>query len=79
MAPAESRSRSKVNRAPRHAGAETRWATTAVHLPKVTLQLLKRVAFHRSEAHGGRMSVSKVITDLVEANREDLEAEAKEY
>lgn len=54
---------------------EREWTTTAVHFPKATLQLLKRVAFHRAETHGGRISVSKIVSDLVEANRAKLEKE----
>ena len=58
------------------AGSKPEWATTAIHLPKATLQLLKIVAFHRSQVHGGRMSVSRLLTDLVEAHRKELEQEA---
>lgn len=60
-------------RAPR-----SEWATTAIHLPKRTLTLLRRVAFHRAETRGGRMSVSRLLTDLVEAHRADLELEIEE-
>ena len=55
--------------------SKTEWATTAVHLPKKTLSLLKRVAFRRSMVHGGRMSVSRLVTDLVESRRMELEEE----
>ena len=59
------------------AGSKPEWATTAIHLPKATLHLLRIVAFHRSQVHGGRMSVSRLLTELVEAHREELEQEAK--
>jgi hypothetical protein len=47
--------------------------TTAIHIPKETWSLLRRVAFRRAEAEGGRASVSKVLTDLVEQNRRAFE------
>jgi hypothetical protein len=50
-------------------------ATSAMHLPKATLQLLRRVAVARAGRQGGRPSVSAVIVDLVEQNRTGLEAE----
>ena len=59
------------------ASSKPEWATTAVHLPKKTLQLLKLVAFHRSQVHGGRMSVSRLVADLAEAHRKELEEEIK--
>ena len=49
--------------------------TTAIHVPKATLALLRRVAVERANLHGGRPSVSAVIADLVERNRADLERE----
>lgn len=50
--------------------------TTAIHVPKATLTLLRRVALARVEKAGkGRASVSSVIADLVETNRADLEKE----
>lgn len=48
--------------------------TTAIHLQRPTWQLLRDVAFHRAK-NGGRVSVSKLINDLVEANRGKLEKE----
>ena len=68
---------SKKKKSDSEAGSKPEWATTAVHLPKKTLQLLKFVAFHRSQVHGGRMSVSRLLTDLVEAYRKELEQEIK--
>ena len=50
-------------------------ATSAVNLPKGTWALLRRVAFRRAELYGGRISVSKVISGLVDAHREGLEKE----
>jgi hypothetical protein len=50
--------------------------TTAVHIPKATLSLLRRVAVARADKHGGRPSVSGVLVDLVERARTELEREA---
>jgi hypothetical protein len=52
--------------------------TTAIHIPKETWSLLRRVAFKRAEAGGGRASVSKVLTDLVAQHRADFEKELKQ-
>ena len=49
------------------------WSTTAIHLPKNTLKLLKLAAFHRAQKHGGRMSVSKLVTEIIESHRKELE------
>jgi hypothetical protein len=49
--------------------------TTAVHLPTLTWNLLRAVAFSRAQRTGGRASVSKLITDLVEERRPLLERE----
>ena len=49
--------------------------TTAIHIPKTTWSLLRRVAFRRAEAEGGRASVSKVLAELVEQNRRAFEKE----
>lgn len=46
-----------------------------MHLPRQTWELLRSVAFHRAQSSGGRASVSKVITDLVEERRKKLEEE----
>lgn len=51
--------------------------TTAVHLPRRTLALLRRVATERANRDGGRASVSAVIVGLVEAQREELERETQ--
>ena len=53
------------------------YVTTAIHVPKDTLALLRRVAVERANIHGGRPSVSAVLTDLVQASWLDLEAEAE--
>jgi len=54
-------------------GKET--VTTAIHLPKRTLALLRRVAVERANQRGGRPSVSALITDLVEELRPTLQSE----
>jgi hypothetical protein len=51
--------------------------TTAIHIPRATWELLRRVAFYRAEKCGGRSSVSSLITSLVESHREDMEKEVK--
>jgi hypothetical protein len=51
--------------------------TTAVHLPKETWVLLRAVAFHRAQDTGGRASVSKLVAELVEQRRRELEREIK--
>jgi hypothetical protein len=49
--------------------------TTAIHIPKATWKLLRAVAFHRAQENGGRASVSKLITELVERHRSEFERE----
>lgn len=49
--------------------------TTAVHIPKATLSLLRRVAVARADKHGGRPSVSGVLVGLAERARAELEQE----
>lgn len=51
--------------------------TTAVHIPKATLSLLRRVAVARADRHGGRPSVSGVLVDLVERARAELQVETE--
>lgn len=53
--------------------------TTAIHVPKATWTLLRAVAFHRAQANGGRASVSKLITELVEQHRPELEKETAQH
>jgi hypothetical protein len=50
--------------------------TTAVHLPREDLALLRRVAVERAIREGGRPSVSDVLRGLIEKHRAELEAEA---
>ena len=49
--------------------------TSAMHLPKATLQLLRRSWLARAGRRGGRPSVSALIVDLVERHRTELQAE----
>ena len=51
--------------------------TTAIHIPESTWKLLRAVAFHRAQDQGGRASVSKLLAELVELHREELEREVK--
>jgi hypothetical protein len=48
---------------------------TTMHMPKRTLALLRMVAIKRAIRHGGRPSVSAIVTELVERHRKDLEKE----
>lgn len=50
----------------------------SVHLPPKTVLLLRRLAAARQAAAGsGKASVSAVLVDLVEANRDELEGEVE--
>ena len=51
--------------------------TTAIHIPRYTWTLLRAVAFRRAQNDGGRASVSKLIAELVERHRKELERETK--
>jgi hypothetical protein len=51
------------------------YVTTAIHIPKWVLALLRNAAVGRANRVGGRPSVSGVITELVELHREDLKKE----
>ena len=61
---------------PRTALPPGEMTTTAIHIPKATLSLLRRVAVSRADSQGGRPSVSAVLAELVERARAELEAEA---
>ena len=50
--------------------------TTAIHIPKETHDLLRRVAVERAVDHGGRPSVSAVLTELVKRHWDELAGEA---
>ena len=73
-APAQAERDAASGRMARRATSEE-MTTTAIHVPKATLALLRRVAVERANLHGGRPSVSAVLSDLVERNRADLEWE----
>jgi hypothetical protein len=51
--------------------------TTAVHLPREDLALLRRVSIERANRQGGRPSVSNILRELIEQHRAELEAEAE--
>ena len=53
--------------------------TTAIHIPRATHKLLRAVAFKRAQEHGGRPSVSALLTELAEQHRDELTAEAGPY
>jgi len=69
----------KTKTAPAEPGRTTDAAlatvTTAIHIPRDTWDLLRAVAFHRAQDSGGRVSVSKLVAELVERHREELEDE----
>ena len=69
---AEARARAK-NKLGGAARRET--TSTAIHIPRDVHDLLRAVAYTRAQLEGGRASVSKLITELVEMHRADLEAE----
>jgi len=54
-----------------------RSVTTAIHLPKDDLALLRRVAVERANRDGGRPSVSDVLRELIETHRAKLEGETR--
>ena len=58
--------------------SSTDTTATAIHIPLVTLHLLRRVAVERANRLGGRPGVSKVIVELVEAHQAELEAELRQ-
>jgi hypothetical protein len=49
--------------------------TTAIHIPREMWTLLRAVAFRRAQESGGRASVSKVIAQMIDRCRPDLEKE----
>jgi hypothetical protein len=65
----------KPGATPRAVLPEGPMTTTAIHVPKATLSLLRRVAVARADSAGGRPSVSAVLADLVEKARTELENE----
>ena len=54
-------------------------STAAVNLAASDWALLKAVAFARAKQHGGRPSVSKLLSDLISANRQSFLKEAGKY
>ena len=50
-------------------------SSTAIHIPREIHHLLRAVAYVRAQKGGGRASVSKLITELVQNQRAKLEAE----
>lgn len=68
---AEVKNRGVVPEPPKH---QTELAT--IRLPKRTYDLLRSVAVARAAA-GARFSLSRVIADLAERHRDELEREAK--
>lgn len=48
------------------------YKTTGVHLPSDPWELLTRVAFERARNRGGRASVSALLVEMIEKNRNAL-------
>ncbi len=51
--------------------------TTAIHIPRETWNLLRAVAFRRAQDQGVRVSVSRLVAELVERHRAELEREIR--
>jgi hypothetical protein len=51
------------------------YVTSALHIKKDLLALLRHAAVARANRLGGRPSVSALISELVERHREELEKE----
>jgi hypothetical protein len=51
--------------------------TTAIHIPRGTWNLLRAVAFRRAQDQGLRVSVSRLVAELVERHRAELEQEIR--
>ena len=54
----------------------SRYAITAINIPRDALHLLRRVAEERAARRGGRASVSAVLAALVAGSWEELRQEA---
>jgi hypothetical protein len=50
---------------------------TGVYLPLATHRLLRAAAQGRQHLHGGRVSVSKIVAEIVEKHSEELRVEAE--
>ncbi len=59
-------------------GSSAEMATTAVHIPRETLLLLRRLAVERVNQQGGRPSVSALLATLIESRRDELEVELRD-
>ena len=53
--------------------------TTAIHIRRSHYDLLRAVAFARAQRGGGRISVSKVVSELVSKHERELRKEAGRY
>jgi len=60
---------------PEDTAIERTHRTTGINLPSGIWELLNRVAFERAKKFGGRPSVSKLLVELVERHRKELEKE----
>ena len=66
-------------RAPKKAAGGQNTVMAGISLPADQWELIRAVAYRRAKERGGRASASKVISDLIEANRKDLEREAGRF
>ena len=53
--------------------------TTAIHIGRPQWNLLRAAAFARAQHYGGRPSVSKLISELVDRHESELKKEAGKY
>jgi hypothetical protein len=61
---------------PREPLSDRKMQTTSLHLPSDLLYLLRIIAVRRASRSGGRPSVSDVVREMLEDNRQQLEIEA---
>ena len=54
---------------------ETR-VNTGIYLPVATHRLLRAAAQGRQHTHGGRISVSKIVTEIIDLHSAELQADA---
>ena len=66
-------------RVPKEAPAKQNAVVAGISLRPDQWKLIRAVGFRRKKEGGGRASASGVVSDLIEANRKDLEREAGRF
>ena len=61
---------------PKESLSNQKMQTTSLHLPADLIYLLRIIAVRRATRSGGRPSVSDVVREILEDNRDQLEVEA---